>query len=132
VLAGICLAWYISSRGSSSAGTIVGSVVGIGSVCIAILVVRSHLAVTDEGLVDCRAFRVSRLSWADIVEFGVDRPGGPWGGFCITATRHDGSTVDLLSTRAYSRIPSERHLDELYRMCWTLAEAASARRLEDR
>jgi hypothetical protein len=106
--------------------------VGAGSLCPAVLIIRSHLAVGDEGLTDRRAFRVVRLSWTEIAEFSVDRPGGLWGGFCVIATRPDGSTVDLLSTRAYSRIPPARHLDEVYRICWSLEEAAASRRHDDR
>jgi hypothetical protein len=30
-------------------------------------------------------------------------------------------------TRAYSRLPSAQHLDELTRICWTLEEAATKR-----
>jgi hypothetical protein len=59
-----------------------------------------------------------------IAGFQVNRPSALWGGFCITAVRHDGATIDLMSTRAYSRVPSTRHLDELQRICWSLEEAA--------
>jgi hypothetical protein len=87
-----------------------------------------HLDITDQGLTDRRTFRVVRLPWDDIVGFSVGRPGGPWGGFCVIAICQDRSKVDLLSTRAYSRLPSARHLDELHRIRWTLEEAASSRR----
>jgi len=132
VLAAACLEWYLSSRLASVAGIVVGSALGAGSLCVAVQTIRSHLAVNSEGLTDRRAFRVVRLSWAEIAEFRVDRPGGLWGGFCVVATRHDGSAVDLLSTRAYSRIPSAHHLDEVYRICWSLEEAAASRRHDDR
>jgi hypothetical protein len=57
----------------------------------------------------------------------VARPGGLWGGFCVVADCRDGAHVDLLSTRAYSRAPSSRHLDELQRICWTLEERLATR-----
>lgn len=132
VLAAACLGWYLSSRLPSPAGIVIGGVLGAGSLCLAALIIRSHLAASAEGLTDRRAFRVVRLSWAEVAEFRVDRPGGLWGGFCVIATRRDGSTVDLLSTRAYSRIPSARHLDEVYRICWSLEEAAASRRRDER
>ncbi len=94
---------------------------------LAVLIMRSHLAVGVDGLADHRMFRVVRVPWQQISQFEVDRPGGIWGGFCITAVGRDGTTIDLMSTRAYSRVPSARHLDELQRICWTLEEAASKR-----
>jgi len=94
---------------------------------LAVLIMRTHLAVGADGLADHRMFRVVRVPWQQIREFEVDRPGGIWGGFCITAVRRDGTTIDLMSTRAYSRVPSARHLDELQRICWTLEEAAANR-----
>jgi len=69
-------------------------------------------------------FRVIRIPWEEIAAFEVDRPKGLWGGFCVTAVSCNGTTIDLMSTRAYSRIPSARHLDELYRISWTLEQAA--------
>ena len=95
--------------------------VGLG---LAALILRTHLTVGDEGLADHRMFRVVRVSWNVIAGFQVNRPSALWGGFCITAVRHDGATIDLMSTRAYSRVPSTRHLDELQRICWSLEEAA--------
>jgi hypothetical protein len=78
-----------------------------------------------DGLADYRMFRVVRVPWQQNSEFEVDRPQGIWGGFCISVIRRDGTTVDLMSTRAYSRVPSAWHLDELQRICWTLEEAAA-------
>lgn len=127
-VAGALFGWYVASRSASLAAIIVGTVVFAGSAYLAILISRSHLDVGDEGLSDHRALRVVQLSWHQIGEFEVERPSGPWGGFCVIAVCHDGSRVDLLSTRAYSRLPSARHLDELYRICWTLDEAASSQR----
>jgi hypothetical protein len=95
--------------------------VGLG---LAALITRSHLTVGDEGLADYRMFRVVRVPWRLIAGFEDHRPGALWGGFCITVVCHDGATIDLMSTRAYSRVPSARHLDELHRICWTLEEAA--------
>ena len=94
---------------------------------LAALVMRTHLAVGDEGLADHRMFRVVRVTWRQIEKFEIERPGALWGGFCVTAVCHDGTTVDLLSTRAYTRVPSARHVDELHRICWTLEEAARQR-----
>lgn len=92
---------------------------------LAMLIMRTHLAVSDDGLADHRMFRVVQVPWQQIAKFEVGRPGGLWGGFCVTAVRRDRTTVDLMSTRAYSRIPSARHLDELIRICWSLEEAAT-------
>lgn len=98
--------------------------VGFG---LAALIMRSHLAVDDAGLDDRRMFKAVRVPWERITGFEVDRPSSLWGGFCVAAVCRDGPTVDLLSTRAYSRIPSARHLDELTRIRWSLEEAAAKR-----
>ncbi len=92
---------------------------------LAALIMRTHLTVGAEGLADHRIFRVVRVPWQQITGFEVDRPRGIWGGFCITAARHDGTTVDLMSTRAYSRVPSARHLDELQQIRGALEEMAT-------
>ena len=94
---------------------------------LAVLIMRTRLVVATEGLADHRSFRVIRIPWDEIAAFDVDRPGGPWGGFCVTVSCRDGTTIDLMSTRAYSRIPSARHVDELYRISWTLEQAAGLR-----
>ena len=105
-------------------GTILCWLVVAAGLCLAVLVIRTHLTVSDMGLADHRLFRVVRVPWRQIAGFEVARPGSVWGGYCVTAACLDGRTVDLLSTRAYSRIPSARHLDELHRICWSLEEAA--------
>lgn len=89
----------------------------------AALIMRTHLTASDDGLADHRMFRVVRVPWQQIARFEIDRPKALWGGFCVTAVRHDDTTVDLLSTRAYSRVPSARHVDELHRVCWSLEES---------
>ncbi len=94
---------------------------------LAMLIMRTHLTVSDEGLADHRMFRVVRVPWPLITGFEVSRPKALWGGFCVTALCRDNSEIDLMSTRAYSRIPSGDHLDDLYRICWTLEEAAARR-----
>ena len=96
--------------------------VGLG---LAVLILRTHLTVSDEGLADCRMFRVVRVPWQVIAGFEVDRPSALWGGFCVAVACRDGSRIDLMSTRAYSRVPSAQHLDELTRICWSLEEAAT-------
>jgi hypothetical protein len=87
-------------------------------------IMRTRLVVTNEGLADHRIFRVIRMSWEEITGFEINRPNGLWGGFCVVAVCRNGTTIDLMSTRAYSRIPSARHIDELYRISWTLEHAA--------
>jgi hypothetical protein len=102
-------------------------VIGLG---IAGLILRTRLAVTSDGLADHRLFRVIRIPWEEIAAFEIERPHGLWGGFCVTVVSRDGTTTDLMSTRAYSRIPSARHVDELYRISWTLEQAAASRGAE--
>jgi PH (Pleckstrin Homology) domain-containing protein len=87
-----------------------------------LLVMRTCLVVGDDTVTDRRALRVVRLPWSEITGFRVARPGWMWGGFCVVAECRGGTEVDLLATRAYSRAPSARHLDELHRLCWTLEE----------
>ncbi len=113
-----------ASPGLSLAARIVVTcaAVAIGLV-IGFLIMRTHLSVGEEGLADHRILRVLRVSWPQIEGFEVGRPGGLWGGFCVIAVRRDSTTLDLMSTRAYSRVPSEQHLDELQRICWSLEEA---------
>jgi hypothetical protein len=94
---------------------------------LAVLILQTHLIVGDEGLADHRLFRVVSVPWRVIAGFEVSRPRGPWGGYCVSAVCSDGETINLLSTRAYSRVPSARHFDELHRICWTLGEAAARR-----
>lgn len=92
---------------------------------IAVLVMRTHLSVDSGGLADHRLLRTVRVPWQLITGFDVGRPGGLWGGMCLRAVCGD-ETVDLLSTRAYSRVPSAWHLDELERIRWSLEEAAKS------
>ena len=102
----------------------VAVVIGLG---FAVLIMRTRLLVTTEGLADHRMFHVIRIPWEEIAAFEIDRPKGLWGGFCVTVVSQNGTTIDLMSTRAYSRIPSAGHVDELYRISWTLEQAASLR-----
>lgn len=118
------LGYGLSRSGAGIVGTILCWLVVAAGLCLAVLVIRTHLTVSDMGLADHRLFRVVRVPWRQIAGFEVARPGSVWGGYCVTAACRDGRTVDLLSTRAYSRIPSARHLDELHRICWSLEEAA--------
>jgi hypothetical protein len=83
--------------------------IGLG---LAVLIMRTRLVVTTEGLADHRVFRVMRIPWEEIAGFEIDRPKALWGGFCVTVVSRNGATIDLMSTRAYSRIPSAGHLDE--------------------
>jgi len=99
-------------------------VIGLG---LAVLIMRTRLVVAAEGLADHRVLRVIRIPWEEIAAFDIRRPHGLWGGFCVTIISPDGTTIDLMSTRAYSRIPSARHVDELYRISWTLEQAAGLR-----
>jgi hypothetical protein len=108
-------------------GLVVTGLVAAGLLACVIPAMKTCLIVSDEGLTDRRALRSVRLAWPQIEELRVARPGGLWGGFCIVATRRDGAEVDLLSTRAYSRVPFSRHLDELQRICWTLEECLATR-----
>lgn len=105
---------------------VIGVAIAVGT-WLATTIMRTHLAVGDRGLADHRLIRIVRVPWPSIAGFEVCRPSGPWGGYCVAAICTDGSTVDLLSTRAYSRLPSARHLNELHRICWTLEEAARQR-----
>jgi hypothetical protein len=109
------------------AGPVTGCLVPACMLSVAALIMRSCLIVTDEGLIDRRAVRTVRVPWQQIAEFRVERPGGPWGGFCVVAACRDGAQIDLLSMRAYSRAPSSRHLDELHRICWTLEDCLATR-----
>jgi Bacterial PH domain len=109
------------------AAVVTGCVVAVGLLAGVIPAMKTCLVVSEEGLTDRRALRSVRAAWPQIQELRVARPGGVWGGFCIVVTRRDGAEVDLLSTRAYSRVPFSRHLDELQRICWTLEEHLFAR-----
>ncbi len=128
VLAG-SLRWGLRSGhapGLPLAGRIVVTCLAAAAgLCAAALIMRTHLAVGADGLADHRMFRVVRVPWRAITGFDVRRPRGWWGGFCITVICRDGTTVDLMATRAYSRVPSAQHLDELTRISWTLEEAAA-------
>jgi PH (Pleckstrin Homology) domain-containing protein len=108
-------------------GPVTGGVLILYLLAAAVLVMRECLVVTGEGVADRRALRTVRVPWPQISEFRVARPGALWGGYCVVAERRDGGHVDLLSTRAYSRTASSRHLDELYRLCWTLEEYLAGR-----
>jgi len=125
--------WHLGLRPGASPGlplaariTVICGAFAIG-LGVAVLIMRTHLVVGTGGLADHRIFRVVRIPWEDIAAFEIDRPKGLWGGFCVTAVLRNGATVDLMSTRAYSRIPSGRHVDELYRISWTLDRAAGLR-----
>jgi hypothetical protein len=109
------------------AGPVVGGLVAAGLLAWVIPVMRTCLIVTDEGLTDRRSVRSVQVSWPQIAQLRVARPGGPWGGFCVVVTCRDGTYIDLLSTRAYSRVPFSAHLDEVQRICWTLEERLATR-----
>ncbi len=104
-----------------------GSLVAAGLLAWVIPVMRTCLIITEEALIDRRSVRSVRVPWLQITELRVAHPGGLWGGFCIVVTRRDGSDIDLLSTRAYSRAPFSRHLDEVQRICWTLEDLLAGR-----
>lgn len=97
-----------------------GCVVGAALLTMVVLTMRTSLTVTGDGLVDRRAVRTVRVPWPRLAGFRVQRPGGVWDGFCVVAACHDGTEVDLLSTRVYTRSPSGRHLEELEQTCQTL------------
>ena len=118
------LGYGLSRSGAGITGIILCWLVVAAGLCLAILIMRTHLSVSDWGLADHRLFRVVRVPWPQVARFDVDRPGSAWGGYCVTVTCQDGKTIDLLSTRAYSRVPSTRHLDEVHRICCSLEEAA--------
>ncbi len=65
--------------------------------CAAVLIMRTHLTVTDEGVADHRMFRVVRVPWPMITGFEVGRPRGLWGGFCVAAICQDRTTIDLMA-----------------------------------
>jgi hypothetical protein len=109
------------------AGLIVGSLVAAALLGFVVPVMRTCLIVSDEDLTDRRAVRKVRVAWRQVAGFHVARPGALWGGFCVVADCRDGTHVDFLSVRAYSRAPSSRHLDELQRICWTLEERLATR-----
>ena len=81
---------------------------------------RAWVIADSEGVLDVGPLRRRRLAWPAISGFDVDRPGGLWGGYCVRALREDGGHVDLLGLRAYVRVPSVRHFDELHRLAWLL------------
>lgn len=123
MLAGV-FAWRaVSYAGPHRAAmSVLGVLSAAALLVLTVPVLRAYFLATDEELIDRRAVRVVRVGWDRIAAFSVERPGGPWGGYCVVAECHDGSRVDFLSTRAYSRSWSARHLDELQRLCWTLEE----------
>jgi hypothetical protein len=69
---------------------------------LAALIMRTRLGVSTDGLADHRIFKVIQIPWEQIAAFEVDRRQGLWGGFCVTAVSCNGTTTDLMSTRAYS------------------------------
>lgn len=94
---------------------------------LGLLVLRTHLTISDDGVTDHRMFRLVRVRWQQADRFEVGRPGGLSGGYCVRVLGRDGTTTDLLSVRAYSLVPSPGHLRELDRICQTLEEIARAR-----
>ncbi len=109
------------------AGLVLGCLVAAVLLGFVVPVMRTCLIVSDEDLTDRRAVRRVRVAWPQVAEFRVARPGGLWGGYCVVADCRDGTQIDFLSIRAYSRAPSSRHLDELQRICWTLEECLASR-----
>jgi hypothetical protein len=122
----VVAAWF-GWRAYRDIGPAAGVLIGAAVACCAVPIMRECLTVTDDALVDRRAVRVVKLAWDQVAGFRVARPGALWGGFCVVADRLDGTHVDLLSTRAYTRAPSAQHLDELQRLCWTLEERLPGR-----
>ena len=116
------IAWTLVSQPAPALGLIVGWIAFGSLLVLAWLILRAHLAVDGAGLTDRRVFRVVRVPWQEVADFEVNRPGAMWGGFCVVVICRDGSTIDLLATRVYSRVPSGRHLDDVQRIAWTLKE----------
>lgn len=114
-------AWF-GWRAFQYIGPVAGGLVAASLLACTVPIMRACLIVSDDGLIDRRAVRTVRVPWHSIAGFSVQRPGGLWGGFCVAVSRKDGSRVDLLSTRAYTRAPSAHHLDDLQRLCWTLED----------
>jgi hypothetical protein len=121
------LGYGLSRSGAGIAGLVLCWLVVAAGLCLAALIVRTHLTVSDEGLADHRLLKVVRVPWQWVAGFEVKRPGSVWDGYCVSVACRDGGTVDLLSTRTYSRIPSARHLDEVRRICGSLEEATMTR-----
>jgi hypothetical protein len=131
--------WRVALCGLATLGAVLQLVVphrsaleDLAGVALAVVFVtlgwRSSLTRTtaDSGfLTDHRAFRTRQIEWPQVLDLVVGRPGGLWGGYCIRAVLRDGGELDLLSTRAYSLLPSRVNYDEIHRMIWTLQEARS-------
>ncbi len=129
VLLAALVAWRVFSYAGPDhdAGRVLGSLVAGSLLVWVIPVMRTCLIVTDAGLTDHRALRSVQVPWTQIARLRVARPNGPWGGFCVVVTCRDGTLIDLLLTRAYSRVPFSAHLDEVQRICWTLEERLATR-----
>jgi hypothetical protein len=105
-----------------AAMSLLGGLIAVATLGCAGPALRARFVATDAMLIDRRAFRTVRLAWDQVAEFEVRRPGGLWGGYCVVAECRNGRSVDFLATRAFSRAPSARHLDELHRLRWTLED----------
>lgn len=120
---------FFGWRAYQDIGAVAGFVIAAVLLALAVPIMRTCLIVTESAVLDRRAIRTVSVPWERITGFSVNRPGWLWGGFCVIAHCRDGAQIDLLSTRAYTRAPSSRHLDELHRLCWTLDELLATRGL---
>jgi hypothetical protein len=118
VLPAAFFGWRVYLHFGLFAGCLVAAVIAT----FAVPIMGTCLIVTAEGLSERRLLRTVQVPWGRISELRVGRPGGLWGGMCVVAECSDGGQVDLLSTRAYTRVPSAHHVDELHQICWTLEE----------
>jgi hypothetical protein len=100
----------------------VGLVLAAGLAVLASRISKTCLVADAQGLTDVGVVRRRQVPWTLIAKLEVGRPGALWGGYCIKARLLDGGEVDLLSTRAYSMLPSRVDYDELHRVVWTLDE----------
>lgn len=118
--------WEFVVRQGTAAGIVAGCVLAAGLLAACWRITRTRLVADLLGLTDYRAFHTVRVGWDEIAGFEVDRPGGPWDGFCVRVLRHTGEPVDLLATRGYSLLPSGWGYDEVHRMMWTLQQLRAA------
>ena len=87
------LGYGLSRSGAGVVGIILCWLVVAAGLCLAVLVMRTHLTVSDMGLADHRIFRVVRVPWRQIAGFEVNRPGSVWGGYCVTVACRDGGRL---------------------------------------
>ena len=87
---------------------------------------RRYTVFGTSSIVDVGGFRTRTIPWDQVRSVDIARPRGVLDGFCLCATRLDGSELNLAGTRVYSRLPDARGVTDLRTLLHRLTASPGA------